>query len=155
MVPRSPFGIEALAAEVNCRHCASIPKRKGIEHGISGIQKQSHGLTSRCGPSVIDAGSFAGAAREMNQSPAVVTAGGRPSREHWARLDQPHHTRCLALTDIGEVTRAHARHLTEVEEAEALASSAASEPRITCVMLAPPVFVHQLPSTRWPSRTLL
>jgi DNA-binding transcriptional LysR family regulator len=55
-------------------------------------------------------------------------------------------TRRLALTDIGEAYLERVRAiLTEVEEAEALASAATSEPRGHLRVLAPPAFaVHQL-----------
>ncbi len=95
---------------------------------------------------VIDSGSFAGAARELNLSPAVVTRLVADLEEHLhARLIN-RTTRRLALTDIGEVYLERVRAiLTEVEEAEALASSAASEPRGHLRVLSTPAFaVHQL-----------
>ena len=95
---------------------------------------------------VIDNGSFAGAARELNLSPAVVTRLVADLEEHLhARLIN-RTTRRLALTDIGEVYLERVRAiLTEVEEAEALASSAASEPRGHLRVLTTPAFaVHQL-----------
>lgn len=95
---------------------------------------------------VIDAGSFAGAAREMNQSPAVVTRLVADLEEHLGARLINRTTRRLALTDIGEAYLERTRAiLTEVEEAEALASSATSEPRGHLRVLAPPAFaVHQL-----------
>ncbi len=95
---------------------------------------------------VIDAGSFAAAAREMNQSPAVVTRLVADLEEHLGARLMNRTTRRLALTDIGEAYLERARAiLTEVEEAEALASSAASEPRGHLRVLATPAFaVHQL-----------
>src|SRR5882672_10675723 len=95
---------------------------------------------------VIDAGSFAKAAREMNLSPAVVTRLVADLEEHLGARLINRTTRRLALTDIGELYLERVRVvLTEVEEAEALASSAASEPRGHLRVLAPPAFaVHQL-----------
>lgn len=95
---------------------------------------------------VIDAGSFAGAAREMNLSPAVVTRLVADLEEHLGARLINRTTRRLALTDIGETYLERARAiLAEVEEAEALASAAASEPRGHLRVLAPPAFaVHQL-----------
>lgn len=95
---------------------------------------------------VIDAGSFAGAAREMNQSPAVVTRLVADLEEHLGARLINRTTRRLALTDIGETYLERVRAiLAEVEEAEALASAAASEPRGHLRVLAPPAFaVHQL-----------
>ncbi len=103
-------------------------------------------LSMRAFVRVIDAGSFAGAAREMNQSPAVVTRLVADLEEHLGARLINRTTRRLALTDIGEAYLERARViLTEVEEAEALASSAASEPRGHLRVLAPPAFaVHQL-----------
>ncbi|MFT3663629.1 LysR substrate-binding domain-containing protein [Piscinibacter sp.] len=95
---------------------------------------------------VIDAGSFAAAAREMNLSPAVVTRLVADLEEHLGARLMNRTTRRLALTDIGEAYLERARAiLTEIEEAEALAGSAASEPRGHLRVLATPAFaVHQL-----------
>jgi DNA-binding transcriptional LysR family regulator len=95
---------------------------------------------------VIDSGSFAAAAREMNLSPAVVTRLVADLEEHLGARLINRTTRRLALTDIGEAYLERARLiLTEVEEAEALASTASSEPRGHLRVLAPPAFaVHQL-----------
>lgn len=95
---------------------------------------------------VIDAGSFAAAAREMNLSPAVVTRLVADLEEHLGARLINRTTRRLALTDIGEAYLERARQiLTEVEEAEALASTASSEPRGHLRVLAPPAFAtHQL-----------
>ena len=95
---------------------------------------------------VVDEGSFAQAARALDLAPAVVTRLVADLEEHLgARLIQ-RTTRRLALTDIGETYLERARQiLVEVEEAEALASTAASEPRGHLRVLAPPaVAVHQL-----------
>src|SRR5512147_1522923 len=95
---------------------------------------------------VIDAGSFAGAARELNLSPAVVTRLVADLEEHLGARLINRTTRRLALTDIGELYLERVRQiLTEVEEAEALASAATSEPRGHLRVLAPPAFaVHQI-----------
>ncbi|TMH07850.1 MAG: LysR family transcriptional regulator, partial [Betaproteobacteria bacterium] len=95
---------------------------------------------------VIDSGSFASAAREMNLSPAVVTRLVADLEEHLGARLINRTTRRLALTDIGEAYLERTRQiLTEVEEAEALASSASSEPRGHLRVLATPAFaVHQL-----------
>jgi DNA-binding transcriptional LysR family regulator len=95
---------------------------------------------------VIDAGSFAAAAREMNLSPAVVTRLVADLEEHLGARLINRTTRRLSLTDIGEAYLERARQiLTEVEEAEALASTASTEPRGHLRVLAPPAFAtHQL-----------
>jgi DNA-binding transcriptional LysR family regulator len=95
---------------------------------------------------VIDAGSFAAAAREMNLSPAVVTRLVADLEEHLGARLINRTTRRLALTDIGEAYLERARQiLTEVEEAEALASTASTEPRGHLRVLAPPAFAtHQI-----------
>lgn len=95
---------------------------------------------------VIDSGSFVAAAREMNISPAVVTRLVADLEEHLGARLINRTTRRLALTDIGEAYLERTRFiLTEVEEAEALASTASSEPRGHLRLLAPPAFAtHQL-----------
>ncbi len=95
---------------------------------------------------VIDACSFAGASRELNLSPAVVTRLVADLEEHLGARLINRTTRRLALTDIGELYLERVRLiLTEVEEAEALASTASSEPRGHLRVLSPPAFaVHQL-----------
>ncbi len=95
---------------------------------------------------VIDSGSFAGAARELGLSPAVVTRLVADLEEHLGARLINRTTRRLALTDIGESYLERVRAiLAEVEEAEALASNAASEPRGHLRVLATPAFaVHQL-----------
>ncbi|CAN7608430.1 LysR family transcriptional regulator [Rhizobacter sp. LjRoot28] len=95
---------------------------------------------------VIDEGSFAKAAREMNLSAAVVTRLVADLEEHLGARLINRTTRRLALTDTGEVYLERVRQiLTEVEEAEAQASAATSDPRGHLRVLAPPAFaVHQL-----------
>ncbi len=95
---------------------------------------------------VVDQGSFASAARGLNLSPAVVTRLVADLEEHLGARLINRTTRRLALTDTGELYLERVRQiLTEVEEAEALASAATSEPRGHLRVLAPPAFaVHQL-----------
>jgi DNA-binding transcriptional LysR family regulator len=95
---------------------------------------------------VIDAGSFAAAARELNLSPAVVTRLIADLEEHLGARLINRTTRRLSLTDTGELYLERVRHvLTEVEEAEALASAATAEPRGHLRVLTPPAFaVHQI-----------
>jgi DNA-binding transcriptional LysR family regulator len=95
---------------------------------------------------VIDEGGFAAAARALNLSPAVVTRLVADLEEHLGARLVHRTTRRLALTDIGEAYLERVRHvLTEVEEAEALATASMSEPRGHVRVLCPPAFaVHQL-----------
>jgi DNA-binding transcriptional LysR family regulator len=95
---------------------------------------------------VIDAGSFAAAARELNLSPAVVTRLIADLEEHLGARLINRTTRRLSLTDTGELYLERVRHvLAEVEEAEALAGAATAEPRGHLRVLAPPAFaVHQI-----------
>jgi len=95
---------------------------------------------------VIETGSFASAAREMNLSPAVVTRLVADLEEHLNARLIARTTRRLALTDIGEAYIERVRLiLTEIEEAEALASTASAEPRGHLRVLCPPHFaVHQI-----------
>jgi DNA-binding transcriptional LysR family regulator len=82
----------------------------------------------------------------MNLSPAVVTRLVADLEEHLNARLITRTTRRLALTDIGETYLERVRQiLTEVEEAEALASTASAEPRGHLRILAPPAFaVHQI-----------
>src|SRR5882757_8135815 len=95
---------------------------------------------------VIEQGSFAGAARDLNLSPAVVTRLVADLEEHLGARLINRTTRRLSLTDTGELYLERVRHiLTEVEEAEALATAATSEPRGHLRVLCPPAFaVHQI-----------
>jgi DNA-binding transcriptional LysR family regulator len=95
---------------------------------------------------VIEQGSFAGAARELNLSPAVVTRLVADLEEHLGARLINRTTRRLSLTDIGENYLERVRHiLTEVDEAEALATAATSEPRGHLRVLCSPAFaVHQI-----------
>ena len=95
---------------------------------------------------VIDAGSFAAAARELNLSPAVVTRLVADLEEHLGARLINRTTRSLALTETGGAYLERVRQiLTEVDDAEALAGSATSEPRGHLRVLSPPAFaVHQI-----------
>jgi DNA-binding transcriptional LysR family regulator len=95
---------------------------------------------------VIERGSFAGAARELNLSPAVVTRLVADLEEHLGARLINRTTRRLSLTDTGELYLERVRQiLTEIDEAEALASAATSEPRGHLRVLCPPAFaVHQI-----------
>ncbi len=95
---------------------------------------------------VVEQGSFASAARGLNLSPAVVTRLVADLEEHLGARLINRTTRRLALTDTGELYLERVRQiLTEIDEAEALASAATSEPRGHLRVLAPPAFaVHQL-----------
>jgi DNA-binding transcriptional LysR family regulator len=95
---------------------------------------------------VIDAGSFAGAARELNLSPAVVTRLVADLEEHLGTRLINRTTRSLALTETGGTYLERVRQiLSEVDEAEAFASAATSEPRGHLRVISPPAFaVHQI-----------
>jgi DNA-binding transcriptional LysR family regulator len=95
---------------------------------------------------VIDAGSFAGAARELNLSPAVVTRLVADLEEHLGTRLINRTTRSLALTETGGAYLDRVRQiLTEVDEAEAFATAATSEPRGHLRVISPPAFaVHQI-----------
>ncbi|MEO7150470.1 MAG: LysR family transcriptional regulator [Burkholderiaceae bacterium] len=95
---------------------------------------------------VIDEGSFAAAARQMNLSAAVVTRLVADLEEHLGARLINRTTRRLALTNTGEVYLERVRHiLGEIDEAEALAGADASEPRGHLRVLCPPAFAtHQL-----------
>ena len=95
---------------------------------------------------VIDAGSFAGAARELNLSPAVVTRLVADLEEHLGTRLINRTTRSLALTETGGAYLERVRQiLTEVDEAEAFATAATAEPRGHLRVISPPAFaVHQI-----------
>ena len=95
---------------------------------------------------VIEQGSFAGAARDLNLSPAVVTRLVADLEEHLGARLINRTTRRLSLTDTGELYLERVRHiLTEVEEAETLATAATAEPRGHLRVLCSPAFaVHQI-----------
>jgi DNA-binding transcriptional LysR family regulator len=95
---------------------------------------------------VIDEGGFARAARALDMAPPVVTRVVAELEAHLGARLLNRTTRRVSLTDVGEAYLARARNiLVEVEEAEALASEATTEPRGHLRVLAPPALaVHQL-----------
>ena len=95
---------------------------------------------------VIDEGSFAKAARALDLAPAVVTRLVADLEEHLGARLINRTTRRLALTETGENYLERVRQIMiEVEEAEALASSATTDPRGQLRVLLPPAFsVHQI-----------
>lgn len=95
---------------------------------------------------VIDEGSFAGAARSLDVAPAVVTRVVAELEAHLGTRLINRTTRRIALTEIGEQYLERARLiLAEVEEAEALASSAQREARGIVRLRVPPAFaVHRV-----------
>lgn len=95
---------------------------------------------------VIDEGGFAAAARALDLSPAVATRLVADLEAHLGARLINRTTRRVALTETGELYLERVRAiLSEVEEAEALASAATSEPRGVVRVLCPPAFaVHQL-----------
>ena len=95
---------------------------------------------------VIDAGGFAKAANALDIAPAVATRLVAELEEHLGARLINRTTRRLALTDVGEEYLERVRSiLTEVEDAEAVASIATAEARGRLCVLVPPGFaVHQL-----------
>jgi DNA-binding transcriptional LysR family regulator len=103
-------------------------------------------LSMRVFRQVADSGGFAGAARELEMSPAVVTRLVADLEAHLgARLLQ-RTTRRMALTDAGEayLTRVRAI-LQDIDDAEAVVSAQNQEMRGVLRIQAPPVLaVHVL-----------
>ncbi len=95
---------------------------------------------------VIDLGSFAAAARDLNVSPAAVTRLVAELEEHLGTRLINRTTRRLSLTDAGSNYLERARQiLADVEDAEAQANLATSVPRGHLRVLVPPAFaVHQI-----------
>jgi DNA-binding transcriptional LysR family regulator len=95
---------------------------------------------------VIDAGGFAKAANAMDIAPAVATRLVAELEEHLGARLINRTTRRLALTDVGEDYLERVRSiLSEVDDAEAVASIATAEARGRLSVLVPPGFaVHQL-----------
>ena len=95
---------------------------------------------------VVELGSFASAARDLDLSGTVVTRLVADLEAHLGARLINRTTRRLALTDTGELFLERLRHiLSEIEEAEALAHAATAEPRGVVRVLCPPAFaVHQL-----------
>lgn len=95
---------------------------------------------------VVDEGSMAGAARAMDLAPAAVTRLLADLEEHLGARLLNRTTRRVSLTDVGEAYLERARRiLSDIEEAQALASAATNEPRGHLRILVPPaIAVHQL-----------
>jgi DNA-binding transcriptional LysR family regulator len=95
---------------------------------------------------VVDEGSFANAARELNMSPAVVSRLVVDLEEHLGTRLINRTTRRMALTETGSAYLARVRQiLADLDEADAVASNATSELRGHLRVLAPPAFtVHQI-----------
>jgi DNA-binding transcriptional LysR family regulator len=95
---------------------------------------------------VVDEGGFAKAARALDAAPPVVTRLVAELETHLGARLLNRTTRSIALTEVGEAYLEKVRSiLIDVEEAEALASEATTEPRGHLRILCPPaVAVHQL-----------
>jgi DNA-binding transcriptional LysR family regulator len=95
---------------------------------------------------VVDEGGFAKAARALDAAPPVVTRLVAELESHLGARLLNRTTRSIALTEVGEAYLEKVRSiLIDVEEAEALASEATTEPRGHLRILCPPaVAVHQL-----------
>ena len=95
---------------------------------------------------VIEAGSFAGAARKFNLPPPVVTRLVADLEEHLGTRLINRTTRRLSLTEAGENYLDRVRLiLADVDDAEAQAGAATSAPRGHIRVLTPPAFAtHQL-----------
>ena len=95
---------------------------------------------------VVDEGGFAKAARSLDAAPPVVTRLVAELESHLGARLLNRTTRSIALTEVGEAYLEKVRSiLIDIEEAEALASEATTEPRGHVRILCPPaVAVHQL-----------
>lgn len=95
---------------------------------------------------VIDDGGFAAAARTLHVAPAVITRLIAELEEHLGARLITRTTRRLALTEVGDLYLQRARQiLLDVDDAEAFAGQASTEPRGLVRVLLPPAFgVHQL-----------
>lgn len=95
---------------------------------------------------VVDQGSFAAGARALDMAPPVVTRLVAELEAHLGARLLNRTTRRIALTDIGEAYLDRTRRiLHELDEAQALAQAASTEPRGHLRVLVPPAFaVHQL-----------
>ena len=96
--------------------------------------------------SVIGEGSFAGAARALDMAPAGVTRCIAELEEHLGARLLNRTTRRIALTEIGEAYLETARQiLDQIDDADALAGAATTQPQGKLRILCPPAFaVHQL-----------
>ncbi len=95
---------------------------------------------------VIADSSFAGAARTLDLAPAVVTRAVSDLEDHLGVRLLNRTTRSLALTEAGEAYLARAKRvLTELDEADSLASANNGAPAGNLRILCPPAFAtHQL-----------
>lgn len=95
---------------------------------------------------VIDEGSFAGAARALNVSPAAVTRVVADLEEHLGTRLIHRTTRRLSLTEAGETYLERVRRiLDDVADAEAQAGDSNTQLRGHLRLLMPPAFaVHQM-----------
>lgn len=95
---------------------------------------------------VIDEGSFAKAARALDLAPAVVTRVIAELEDSLGARLINRTTRSLALTEVGDTYLKRVRQiLVDIDEANALAADAVSEPAGHLRVLVPPAFaVHQL-----------
>jgi DNA-binding transcriptional LysR family regulator len=95
---------------------------------------------------VVDEGSFVAAARKLDLSAAVATRLVADLEAHLGARLLHRTTRRLSLTDIGEAYLGRIRHvLTDLDEAEAIATASNTEPRGLVRILCTPAFaVHQL-----------
>ena len=95
---------------------------------------------------VVEEGGFAKAARALDMAPPVVTRVVAELETHLGARLLNRTTRHLALTEVGEAYLEKVRAiLIEIEEAEALASEATTEPRGHLRLLCPPaIAVHQI-----------
>ena len=94
---------------------------------------------------VVELGSLAAAARELDLSPAVVTRLLADLEAHLNVRLLNRTTRRLALTEVGEAYLERVRQiLAELDEAESLAMAATREPRGELrVVMPPPFAAHQ------------
>ena len=100
-------------------------------------------LSMRVFQQVIDAGSFAGAARALDMSPAGVTRLVTDLEQHLGARLMQRTTRKLMLTDAGEAYLLRVRGiLTEIADAEASAGQSASALQGVVHVLAPPLFAN-------------
>ncbi len=95
---------------------------------------------------VVDEGGFAKAARALDTAPPVITRLVAELEAHLGARLLNRTTRRIALTEVGEGYLEKVRAiLIEIEQAEALASEATTEPRGHLRLLCPPaIAVHQI-----------
>lgn len=113
-------------------------------------------LSMRVFQQVIDEGSFAGAARALDMSPAGVTRLVTDLEQHLGTRLMQRTTRKLLLTDAGQAYLLRVRAiLIEVADAEASAGQSASALQGVVHVLAPPLFANHFLAyqiKRWTSR---